>query len=526
MPLRDYQTRAIEQLYRWFETNEGNPCLVMPTGSGKSWVIAELCRDALQSWPETRILILSHVKEILIQDIEKIYLTWPMAPLGIYSAGLRKREIEPITVASIQSVRNKGSELGFIDIVIVDEAHLISHKDQGGYRTLINKLKEINPGLRVIGLTATPYRLGHGMITDKPALFDAVIEPVGIEELIAKGHLLPLRSKTTERKIDVKGVGKRGGEYIEHDLQWAVDTEDNNSQAVDEVIRRGVDRRSWLFFCTGVAHAHHICELLLARGITAACVTGETLMAERESILSRFRTGDIRAVTNANVLTTGFDHPGLDLIAMLRPTMSPGLYVQMAGRGMRPAEGKTDCLVLDFAGVIATHGPIVNVQPPRRGEDHKGEAPSKECPQCGEILHLSLMTCSACGYEFPTPKPELVLRNDDIMGYSPSSMEVKDWKWRKHVSRTSGKEMIAVTYYGGLSDPPITEYFPITHEGYAGDKAVNTVAVIAGRSGVTNVLMLSSISEIVEALCHGRPPKEIGYRMDGKYHRVINRKWA
>ena len=367
--LRDYQTRTIDQLYQWFEAgNEGNPCLVLPTGSGKSHIIAALCKDALQSWPETRILMLTHVRELIEQNAEKMRQHWPNAPMGIYSAGLRRKELgEPITFAGIQSVRSKAKQIGHVDLVIIDEAHLVSHKDEGGYRTLLTDLRVINANLRVIGLTASPYRLGHGYITDKPAIFDALIEPVSIEELIFKGFLCNLRSKLTTTKLEVDGVKKRGGEYIESELQAAVDTDDKNSRVVAEIIKLGAERRSWLVFCAGVAHAHHVKDAMVAQGIVAECVTGETPSAERDRMLTDFKAGRIRALTNANVLTTGFDAPGIDLVAMLRPTMSPGLYVQMAGRGLRIAPGKNDCLVLDFAGVVEQHGPITAVRaPPKR----------------------------------------------------------------------------------------------------------------------------------------------------------------
>jgi DNA repair protein RadD len=224
--LRDYQQRAIDQLYAWFGENPtGNPCLVLPTGSGKSHIVAALCKDAVQSWPETRILMLTHVKELIEQNAEKMQLHWPGAPMGIYSASIGRRCLtEPITFAGIQSIRSKSREIGHVDLVVIDECHLVSHKDEGGYRRLIGELTAINPTLRVIGLTATPYRLGHGLITDKPALFDAMLEPVSIEELVFKGYLAMLRSKLTTAKLDTTGVHKRGGEFIESELQAAVDT--------------------------------------------------------------------------------------------------------------------------------------------------------------------------------------------------------------------------------------------------------------------------------------------------------------
>jgi DNA repair protein RadD len=525
--LREYQQRAIDQLYDWFAAgNDGNPCLVLPTGSGKSHIIAALCKDALQKWPETRVLMLTHVKELIEQNAEKMRQHWPGAPMGIYSASMGKRQLgEPITFAGIQSVRKKSALLGHTDIIIIDESHLVGHKDEGGYRTLIAELKTINPALRVIGFTATPYRLGHGLITDKPAIFDALIEPVSIEELIHKGFLCPLRSKLTKSGFDVSGVHKRGGEYIEAELQAAVDTDALNDAVVSEIIARAGERKSWLIFCAGIHHAQNVCDTLVREGVTAECVTGNTSKSERTRILREFKAGKIKAVTNANCLTTGFDAPNIDIVALLRPTLSPGLYVQMAGRGMRPAQDKTDCIVLDFAGVVETHGPITAVNPPAKKGDKVGEAPVKTCDECHEIVHLSCLVCPACGAPFPAPeKPPLALHHDDIMGVEGLDMDVTSWNWRKHISRASGNEMLAVTYYGALSDPPITEYLPVLNAGYAGDKSMRLLANLARSAGKSTDGELD-LTEIADVMNKGQAPSAIEYRRDGKFFRVLNRNW-
>lgn len=525
--LRDYQQRAIDQLYAWFRSNAtGHPCLVLPTGAGKSHIVAALTKDALQNWPQTRVLMLTHQKELIEQNAEKLRQHWPGAPLGIYSASVGKKELgEPITFAGIQSVRGKAHLLGHQDLVIVDEAHTINHKDEGGYRQLIGELEAINPDMRVIGLTATPYRLGHGLITEGDALFTDLIEPVTVEELVLKGYLAPLRSKVTAAHYDVSGVHKRGGEYIERELQAAVDTDDQNAAIVDEVIRHAGDRKAWLFFCAGVQHAEHIADELNRRGIAAAVISGKTPKRQREQIIADFKAGRLRALTNANVLTTGFDYPDIDLIAMLRPTLSPSLYVQMAGRGLRPKSHTDHCLVLDFAGAVKQHGPITSVEPPRKSGDGGGEAPVKVCDNCSELVHLSVMICPACGASFPEPEEKTVeLHTDDIMGIEAQEMRVKSWQWRTHVSRSSGKEMVKVTYYGALSDRPVTEYLPVLHDGYAGQKAMATVAHIARNAGAS-VPESGDIVELCDELNRGFPPDQIGYKMDGKFYRVLTREW-
>lgn len=535
--LREYQRRAIDQLYSWFEKNEGNPCLVLPTGAGKSHIVAALCKEAVQNWPETRILMLTHVKELIEQNAEKMRLHWPGAPLGIYSASIGRKQLdEPITFAGIQSLRGKADKIGHVDLIVIDECHMVSHKDEGGYRELLNALKAINPNLRVIGLTATPYRLGHGMITDKPALFDGLVEPVSIEELIHKGFLSKLRSKITKAKLSTEGVHKRGGEYIEAELQAAVNKADKNAAVVAEVMALAGERKAWLFFCAGVAHAEAISYELNAQGIKAACVTGATPKVEREQILQDFKAGKIRALTNANVLTTGFDYPDIDLIAMLRPTMSASLYVQMAGRGLRVKSHTDHCLVLDFAGVVETHGPITAVKPPNKvSGDGDGEAPVKVCDSCGELCAISAKECEACGAAFPEPKKkDLKLRDVDILGLDPIEMPVRAWSWRVHISRASTKKMLAVTYYGrDLSTPSVTEYLPVAHDGYAGDKAMQTFMSMARSAGLNPAELMAQTepdgwmnsAALVVNLNGSKPPCQIKYRMDGKFFRVTNRSW-
>jgi len=524
--LRPYQQAALDQLYGWFRSNPtGHPCLVLPTGSGKSHIIAALCKDALTQWPDTRILMLTHVKELIEQNAEKLLSHWPDAPLGIYSAGLKSKEIKSITFGGIQSLRTKSADIGHVSLIIVDEAHLISHKAEGGYRRLIAELTQINPSLRVVGLTATPWRLGHGKISDGDALFDDLIEPVTIMELIKDGYLAPLRSKSTQKKLSTAGVHKRGGEYIESELQKAVDKDDQNRAIVAEIISRAEDRKSWLLFCTGVLHSHHIADELRAHGIVAETITGHTPANERDRILSAFKAGEIQAVTNANVLTTGFDAPNIDLIAFLRPTMSPTLYVQMAGRGMRIKDHTDHCLVLDFAGLVSAHGAITDVQPPSKKGNGDGECPVKVCDECYELVHLSVKVCPCCGFEFPPPKPKPIkLHDDDIMG-GIKTMPVSSWNWSIHVGKKSGLEMFMVRYYGSLHKPPVNEYLVVNNEGYAGERARITFAQITQDCHATIAMTLPTMQDAVDRMNRAAPPAELDYKMDGKYPRILKRSW-
>lgn len=525
--LRDYQQKAVSDTWDYMRTQKGNPCIEMPTGSGKSWVIAGLCQDAL-NYPGTRILMLTHVRELIAQNLEKLVTLWPEAPVGVYAAGLGKKQAgSPITFGSVQTVQRNLDAVGKQDLVIVDECHRINHKNEGGYRKIINALQPY----RVIGLTASPYRLGHGYITDGDALFSHIVKPIGIEELVGRGYLAPLRNKVTKHQLDTAGVHKRGGEYIESELQAAVNTDHNNVSAVEEVIARAADRKAWLFFCTGIDHSYAIRDLLRERGITAETITGKTPTDERDDIISRYKAGKITALTNANVLTTGFDYPDIDCLVFLRPTMSAALYVQMAGRGMRPKTTAEDCLVLDFAGLVMQHGPITAVKPHKPGKG-KGVPPIKSCENCGLVVPLGTKTCPECGTAFETEQPEKKYQLDetvDIMGKKVIHViTVERWSVSAHVTK-SGKPAIKVNYYCGWTK--ISEYLCINHEGYAGHKAWQTLMEIFESCGAVLPPIFSHGTEedtpkIAEYIQNNlTPPSKITYVMNGKYENIIKREW-
>lgn len=517
--LRDYQQRAIDELVRYFETRDGDPCLVLPTGAGKSHIIAAWCKWVVSTWPDQRILMLTHVRELIQQNAEKMRQHWPDAPLGIYSAGLRQREAgESITFAGIQSIAAKISLLGHVDMVMIDEAHRINHGQSGSYRQVIDHLRTVNPAMRVIGLTATPYRLGHGYITDPPALFTDLIEPIGVIDLMRQGYLAPLRSIRTATRFDLSGVRKRGGEYVEGDLDAAVNKADLNAAVAQEIAEKAGARLSWLIFCVGVGHAYGMRDALRDIGVEAETIVGSTPADKRDRLIADFKAGKIRALTNANVLTTGFDAPNVDVIAACRPTMSTSLYVQMLGRGTRLKEHVKDCLVLDFAGLTYTHGffdaPVV--KKPKGGG---GEMPVKVCPDCDSLLHTSVRVCPNCGHQFPPPKPpKLTLHDAPIMSdeESSSTMEVRDWRWDIY---DNGKPMLRVRYYPrSLTGDIVTEYFTIWHGGGASYHAANRLRPILQHIGAT----LDEIKDTSQ-LDDAPPPKTIIYRREGKYFRVVSR---
>ena len=523
--LRPYQRKAIDDLYKWFENNTyGNPVLNLPTGAGKSHIVAALCKEAVQNYPGTRILMLTHTRELIAQNAEKMRLHWPNAPLGIYSAGLKRSDIDQITFAGIQSVRKKAEKLGSQSLIIIDECHLTNNDQVGGYRSLIAALEEINPKVRVIGLSASPYRLGQGKLTDGDSpLFHSIIEPVTVSELISDGYLAHLKSKHTYAHIDTSMIRMRGGEYIPREAEEA--TSAILEAAIGETILRAEGRKHWLIFCSGVETSEQAAQILNAQGIPADSLSSKNSKAERDEIIRKFKAGEIRALTNMNILTVGFDFTDIDLIVMLRPTASPSLYLQMAGRGLRLKSHTDHCLVLDFVGNVEKHGPITNVNPPRPRRQMEGETPIKVCPDCFEQLLISTRECPECGHEFKAEPKPMRLSNADIMGIEPMDMAVTDWKWSAHTSRTSGKEMIKVKYYGGLSDPVITEYFPITHGGTVERRAYEQIQVIAKHAELIGAPTGRTMKGLADWFNTGRHPRILRYMKNGKFYEVRQRLW-
>lgn len=498
---RQYQWDAIVSIWKFFEEgNTGNPLVAMPTGTGKSIVIGGFVRSIYDHYPNQRIMILTHVKELIQQNYNKLMDIWPQAPAGIYSSGLNRRDVfNNILFAGIASVAKRPELFGRIDLILIDEAHLVSPNDSTMYQKFIEALRQVNPHLRVIGLTATPYRLGHGLITEGNLFTDICYDITSLHEfnkLIAEGYLAPLIPFRTSLKLNVDGIHMRGGEYIQKELQNAVDKEEITYAALKEALNVGHDRKCWLIFASGVEHAIHISEMLNELGVPCGVVHSgnkerKMSSSERDQVIADYKAGKLRALVNNNVLTTGFDHPQIDLILSLRPTASPGLWVQILGRGTRPvyapgfdlsttegrlqaiqAGGKHNCLVLDFAGNTRRLGPINDPVIPKKPGKKGGTAPVKECDRCPTINHASVRFCISCGYEFPiqTKLKQAASTEELIKGDLPKIEEFKV----DHITYALHKKQdkppsMKVSYHCGRR--VFTEYVCFEHDGFARRKA-------------------------------------------------------
>ncbi|WP_316201679.1 MULTISPECIES: DEAD/DEAH box helicase [unclassified Bradyrhizobium] len=538
--LRYYQRDAIDAVYDyWAEKPDGNPLIVIPTGGGKSPVLGTVTEEIIGFEPQTRIVMATHVSELIEQNYAELMGLWPFAPAGIFSAGLGRREAHAqIVFGGIQTMWRHAARIGHVDLLIIDEAHMLPPDAETMYGKFIAALKLINPKMLILGLTATPYRTNSGMLTDgDDAMFDAIVYEISIRELIEKGFLCPLVSKATataKTMIDLSKLRRSGGEFTDKSLKAVFDQGEVTKAAVDEIIGYAASnerpRRSWLLFCAGVEHAFSVRDAIRERGYSCETVHGGMEKGERNQILEDLKSGKLTSVTNFGVLTTGTNIKRLDLIALLRATDSTQLYVQMCGRGTRllgdtyeesVRNGKEDCLVLDFGGNVRRHGPVdrVTVRKPGKGA---GEAPVKECPECHSLIFAGLRECPDCGHIFERDVEKNIKQTADavpILSTSkPNWVKVNRRTFYRH-DKPGGTPSIRVEYMCGFTVHK--EWICPEHQGYArmkfekwwrehggGDDAPFSIA--ATMAAVGNKVL--------------RETTEIMIRANGKHYEVIGRK--
>lgn len=523
---RDYQEAAINATFHYFEKgNIGNPLIAMPTGTGKSLVIAETIKQVIQRYPSQRIVALTHVKELITQNADALCDQWPSCGYGINSAGLKQRDTaNSVIFGGIASVKSIAERLGHRDLMLVDEAHLLGPNDDSMYGTVIAGLKQINPKLKVIGYTATPYRQGMGSLTNGSIFTDIAFDITGMNSfnrLIHDGWLCPVYPKRTQVELDVSNVGMANGDFLKNELEDAVNEDKVTYAACKEIFRYGQDRTSWLVFTSGIKHAEHVARILQSFGIAAACVHSKLESGLRDERLKRFKSGLLQCLVTYNIGTTGFDHPPVDLIGMLRPTMSVGLWVQMVGRGTRPSPEtmKQNCLVLDFAGNTKRLGPINDPYIPKKRK--KGEAPGdlpvKICEHCGTYNHCSARFCIDCGREFSiTPQITQTAGTEELLRSNVPQIEtfnVERVLYGLH-EKDGSPPMIQVSYLCGIR--MFKEFVCLEHEGHASKLARDWWRIRMGtvEAPPTTAEALKWISKLAE-------PRRIRVWINKKYPQVM-----
>lgn len=386
--LRPYQEEAVAATLDYFRKQRDPGLLVLPTGAGKSLVIAELARIA-----KGRVLVLAHVKELVEQNHAK-YASYGLEA-GIYSAGLdRKDSAEKVIFGSIQSVARAHPQFfsqAAFSLLIIDECHRVSLEDDSQYAQVIKQLQAHNPKICILGLTATPYRLGFGWIyqynhrgimrTSESRFFKKCIFDLSLRSMIRAGYLTPpIKIDSPVAGHDFSRLKARwGSSFSMNEVESLLKDQGRITPGiVSNIVETASDRRGVMIFTASVRHAEEIMSYLPRE--LSAIVVGDTPTPERDRIIESFKQRQIKFLVNVSVLTTGFDAPHVDLIALLRPTESVSLYQQIIGRGLRLSPDKVDCLVLDYTGM--GH----DIFAPEIDDDKPSEAASPVsviCPQCG-----------------------------------------------------------------------------------------------------------------------------------------------
>jgi DNA repair protein RadD len=388
--LRPYQSTAVIQTRHALRSHR-RVLIVAPTGAGKTTIGAEIIRLTVERG--RRVWFLAHRRELITQASARLD-QFGIRHGVVMGQHWRDRPHELVQVASVQTLINRDFDVP-PSLIMIDEAHRAT---AASYQSVIQNAG--NP--YQIGLTATPIRGdGKGLAS----MFDVMVQCPPIAELIQQGHLVPPRS-FAGRRIDLHGVRIAGNDYDRDELADAMNKPHLVGDVVTEWLRLA-NGRPTMVFAAGVKHSRTIVDAFLAAGIKAAHLDGETPKDERTSILQRLADGRLTVVSNAMVLTEGVDVPVVSAVVLARPTKSKGLYLQMAGRGLRTAPGKTDCLILDHGNCTMEHGLVTAEQnwqllddsTRKRGKQVSYAETFKVCPDCGEVAELQTDVCN-CGYVF------------------------------------------------------------------------------------------------------------------------------
>jgi DNA repair protein RadD len=434
---RWYQREAVDAVRRDLEQHPDDNLLVgLPTGTGKALCLAMLCKELLYEIPMLRITMATHSQHLVEQNAKTLLAQWPDAPVGIFSAGLKKKQAgAPITFCGIQSAAKQPELFGRQHILLVDEAHAIGPGEETNYQTFIAGLKKTNPRVRTIGFSATLFRMKGGMLTNPGGMFSRIsydkTDRESFVQFIREGFLTPLLTKPTGFVYDDSKLRRTGGDFNQKDLEELVDDADKTFAALSECMEVLHDREHWMIFCASIKHVEDVVNLLASWGQEAVGVHSKMSAEQVKANIDAFREGRARIIVNNGMLTTGFDAPFVDAIVLLRLTDSSGLNVQILGRGTRPyfdfpgadAFGfdlnslmgrlsaiahspKKNCRVMDYADNIRRNGPINAPKIPGLRKKGKGEMPIKICPKCGAYNHTAARFCEnvtetpPCEHEF------------------------------------------------------------------------------------------------------------------------------
>lgn len=479
--LRDYQKSAVDATKNF--TGTGG-LIVAPTGSGKSLIIAEICKGT------QKIVVMAHRAELIRQNaIEYQELT--SEPVGIYSASVGQKSINRVTFAQIQS----SYTIDFnADLIIVDEAHLVPKRDSSMYQRFLDK----NKNATLLGLTATACRMDSGhLIQDEDSIFSKVIYDIKYNDLVSKGYLAKLIYKSP-KGIDNNNLNVRGADL---DLNLASeDLKPKLKKILEDALSKRVGKTLW--FCPTVEMAHDVAD-----AIGGIAVTGGI---DRTDALEKFKTGEVQDLTNVDILTTGFNQPDIETIVFLRPTKSTGLFKQMLGRGTRLAPNKTSCIILDYTTNTECHGFLGDefyYFRKTKSEDYK------VCPICEGVVKITTKECDHCNYIWevmPRETKSNILTSLNHVSYDPDQQYILELNYLRastYYSQNSGKYSVKVDF--NVTGGTFSKWIP--EHGYYMRKFL-------GKLNTSPNAFKSNIDQINDA----QKPERVLARKNGKYFEFVD----
>ena len=421
LKLRDYQDQCVKDTMKSLIEIKGNPVIEMATGLGKSITIAGIVMECRLTWSAINVLVLCHRAKLVEQDAEK-FVALGMIP-SIYCAELNRKEVGQFTIGTILSVANNAQLFQDVHLVIVDEVQTINNEDEGVYRKFLSGL----PKAKIIGLSATPYRLKGGAVYGKGRLFSHRCFKMGFAEGVKRGFLTPPINYDANWEDKYDDIRITAGDFNQKDINSHF-TKIVDRSCVD-LSNRMKNRHYVLVFACSIAHAEAIVTCLRSLGEQARVYHSEMGIIEDKMTITAFQNRQFKYLVSIDKLGVGFDAPFVDGLGIMRPTMSRGLAIQMLGRGSRLYPDKTNFLVADYAGNIVRHNllnpdlydvPYEEIKKVRK----TGDAPHKTCPNCQAILGTRVNVCD-CGYKFP-PKITTVAAFDSENGET-KTIQINGW---------------------------------------------------------------------------------------------------
>lgn len=515
------------------------------TGAGKTIFFSALIRHCMEQY-NMRIGVVAHREQLVRQAADKLLKVWPGgAPqIGVACASVSKFvELErPVVIGSPQTLANRLGDMPPLHMLIVDECHRLPPANvQSQYGDLINRLRDYYPEMRLVGVTATPFRLQHGFIFGNRCRkgarnwFTHMTYSISIKTLQEQGFLVPYRALQAHTP-DLSGVKKTGGEYSLSDLGNKMSDALHVGSAVKAVQEYAPDRRHIVVFAVTIEHARALRDAFLAAGYSAACVHSKQPQQKRLSILDDFDRGNLQVVCNVGVLTEGWDCTSVDCMVMCRPTLSPALYVQMVGRGLRLHEGKENCLLLDLSGNWIQHGdpndPLVEwgdgFGGKKKARAESGEPQGMECPKCHHLTEASRITCPWCGYELKVLQNERVEMTEAVapppMQFGMQQATVRDWTLAPFTSRAGNymlKLALSCEIPGKVFPVNVNHFIDIEGAGSARGhlRALRDWKIFTGNDAVP-----LSVDEAMTRLDELHVPPTVWIEKHGQYYNV--EKWG